>query len=89
MRCRATRAPECAYAQQINLESRMKAFLILGCTCLLCACSAAPVMHTSINGYTYSSDPTSANDPRLRQPHFYMDESNSLPWLKAEPQANR
>jgi len=67
----------------------MKVLLILGCTCLLCACSAAPVMHTSVNGYGYSSDPTSANDPRLRQPRFYMDESDSPSWLKEEPQTNR
>lgn len=67
----------------------MKALLMLGCTCLLCACSGAPVMHTTFNGYGYSSAPTSASDPRLRQPRFYMDESESFPWLKAEPQSNR
>jgi hypothetical protein len=72
------------------MESNMKAVLILGFACLLCACSAAPVMHTSINGYTYSSGPTSANDPRMRDPHFYMDESSESPaWMKAAPQTNR
>jgi hypothetical protein len=71
------------------MESFMKALLIVGLTCLLCACSAAPVMHTSINGYSYSSGPTSIDDPRMLEPHFYMDESDTPAWLKAAPQSNR
>jgi hypothetical protein len=68
----------------------MKTLLIVGFACLLCcACSSAPVMHTSINGYGYSAGPTSIDDPRLRELHFYMDESDTPSWLKATPQSNR
>jgi len=68
----------------------MKLLWILACTWLLCACSASPVVHSSVNGYGYSSAPTRENDPRLRQPRFYMDdEGDSMPWLKDVPQTNR
>ena len=67
----------------------MKALLILACACLLCSCSSAPVMLTSFNGYRYSSDPTGPNDPRARHPQFYMDESDSIPWLHGTQAAGR
>jgi len=67
----------------------MKAVLLVACLGLLCSCSSTPVMQSSINGYRFSSAPTSASDPRLQRPQFYMDESESMPWLKAAPQTNR
>jgi hypothetical protein len=72
-----------------QLERQMKALLVLACACLLCSCSSAPVMHSSLNGYSFSQAPTSASDPRMQRPQFYMDESVSMPWLKATPQPNR
>lgn len=69
----------------------MKLFSILACALLLGACSEAPVTHgssmgysSSFNGYNYQYRPTSMDDPR-----FYMDEDDSIPWLKAVPQNNR
>jgi hypothetical protein len=41
---------------------------------LLCSCAAMPNMRTSFNGNTYSSGPTSIDDPRLRSPQFYMND---------------
>ena len=68
----------------------MKLLSILALASLLCACSATPTVHSSMNGYSYSSGPTSADDPRLRQPRFYMDdEGDSMPWLKDAPRNNR
>ena len=68
----------------------MKLLSIFAFASLLCACSATPVVHNSFNGYSYSSGPTSADDPRLRQPRFYMDdEGDSMPWLKDAPRTNR
>jgi hypothetical protein len=66
----------------------MKPLLIVTAALLLCSCSAVPVMHTSINGYGYSSAPTSISDPRMRSPQFYMDESDSPPWLRADAPRN-
>ena len=68
----------------------MKPMLIVSCALLLSACSGTPVLQSSFNGYGYSMGPTNATDPRLRQPHFYMDEVDSLPpSLKVAPQSNR
>jgi hypothetical protein len=65
----------------------MKLLFIVACLGLLCSCSSAPVMRSSINGY--SLGPTSASDPRLQRPQFYMDESDSRPWLNDGPKNNR
>jgi hypothetical protein len=74
----------------------MKSLSILACALLLGACSEVPVMHSSssgysssFNGYRYQFGPTSIDDPRMRQPSFYMDGDDSIPWLKAVPQNNR
>lgn len=75
----------------------MKSLWILCCALLLNACSEAPVTHSSssgssssFNGYGYQYGPTSVDDPRLKQPSFYMDESDSIPWLNnAVPYSNR
>jgi len=67
----------------------MKRSLILCFVCALSACSSAPVLHTSFSGYGFSQAPTSASDPRLQRPQFYMNESESMPWLMATPQPNR
>ncbi|HVZ44185.1 MAG TPA: hypothetical protein VHA82_10290 [Ramlibacter sp.] len=68
----------------------MKPILIASCALLLSACSGTPVFQSSFNGYGYSMGPTSASDPRLSQPRFYMDEGDSLPpSLKAAPLNNR
>jgi hypothetical protein len=39
-------------------------------------------------GTSYQFGPTSISDPRMRQPSFYMDGEDSIPWLKAVPQTN-
>jgi hypothetical protein len=75
----------------------MKLSSMLVCVLLLGACSEAPVTHSSstgtygssFNGYSYQPGPTSIDDPRMRQPGFYMDGDDSIPWLKAVPQSNR
>lgn len=59
----------------------MKILFCLGSMLLLGACSSTPAMNTSfsssINGNSYMPAPTSANDPRLYQPQFYMDDDKS------------
>jgi hypothetical protein len=68
----------------------MKPILIVSCALLLGACSGTPVLQSSFNGYSTSMGPTSASDPRLKQPRFYMDEGDSLPpSLKVAPMSNR
>jgi hypothetical protein len=74
----------------------MKSLSIIACVLLLGGCSEAPVVDTSttgygssFNGYRYQLEPTSIDDPRMRQPSFYMDGDDSVPWLKAVPQNNR
>jgi hypothetical protein len=67
----------------------MKLLLVVTCLGLLCSCSSAPVMRSSINGYGYSSAPTSAGDSRLQRPQFYMGERDSMPWLNEAPTNNR
>jgi len=44
---------------------------------LLCSCAGAPVMQSSFNGSPYSPGPSSADDPRLRAPQYYMDDDKS------------
>jgi hypothetical protein len=75
--------------QSFTGEGSMKLLLSVASACLLCSCSSAPVMQSSINDYGYSLAPTSASDARLHRPQFYMDESESMPWLKAAPQTNQ
>jgi hypothetical protein len=59
----------------------MKALLSVVSVLLLCSCAGAPVMtgsmQSSFNGNTYTSGPTSADDPRLRSPQFYMNDDKS------------
>jgi len=61
----------------------MKTIAALALVGLLCACSSAPTMQTSLNGVHYSSAPTSIDDPRLGQPHFYRDEGDNGWWSHA------
>jgi hypothetical protein len=50
----------------------MKALLSVVAALLLCSCAGAPTMNGSVqssfNGSTYTSGPTSADDPRFRNP---------------------
>jgi hypothetical protein len=55
----------------------MKTLLSVLSVLLLCACAAAPSLHTSVNGSAFTSGPTSVDDPRLRSPQFYMDDDKS------------
>jgi hypothetical protein len=66
----------------------MKPVLIVLCTVLLPACSSAPVMRASFNGSNFTSAPTSKSDPRLGQPRFYSDESDSISWLHSRSDVN-
>jgi hypothetical protein len=59
---------------------KIPSLVLLG---LLCACSSAPVVTTSLNGMNYTSAPTGKSDPRLGQPRFYRDERDSAWWTHA------
>jgi hypothetical protein len=67
----------------------MKALLTVVSVLLLCSCAGAPVMNGSIqssfNGTSYTSGPTSADDPRLRSPQFYMNDDKSPAVQPAAP----
>ena len=69
----------------------MKVGLVVVSTLLLGACSGAPVVHSSFNGYGFAGapSPSVSSDPRLAQPRFYMDDDSTPAWLKAAPQTNR
>ena len=58
----------------------MKKILSIVLPGLLCACSSAPMTHTSFNGMNDTSAPTSKNDPRLGLPRFYRDEGDNAWW---------
>jgi hypothetical protein len=65
----------------------MKALLSAISVLLLCSCAAVPTLQTSFNGTSYTSGPTSVNDPRLHSPQFYMDDDKSPMERAAAPQA--
>jgi len=71
----------------------MKSLLVLAAVSLLCSCASAPQVRTNFNDFTgasYGIGPTSANDPRLHSPRFYMDEGDELPaWARVGPPSNR
>jgi NADH:ubiquinone oxidoreductase subunit 3 (subunit A) len=68
----------------------MKSPVMIACMLVLCACSVAPTMQSSINADPFSSGPTSVRDSRLQHPQYYMTESDSMPWLRADaPRTNR
>ena len=72
------------------LESKMKSLFCLTVVLLLCSCASAPDVQGYVAGTSYSLGPTSANDPRLHHPQFYMDGSDSLPaWSRASPLSNK
>ncbi len=52
----------------------MKTLLIAAAILGLSACASSPQMSSVINGYKYTSGPSSADDPRLRSPASYMDD---------------
>lgn len=72
----------------------MKSLSILAFVLFLGACSETPVAQSSFgysssfSGYGYRLDPMSIDDPRMKQPSFYMDGEDSIPWLNAVPQSN-
>ncbi len=57
---------------------------------LLCSCSGMPPMQvqSSVNGSQFVSGPTSFDDPRLRDPRFYMNDDAS-PTPMAAPAPSR
>jgi hypothetical protein len=68
----------------------MQALLPLACASQPCSCASAPAMQSSVNGYGFSSGPTSAGEARVRRPQFCMDDAESTPaWRKAAPLSNR
>ena len=71
-------------------EFAMKSLLAIAAISLLCSCASAPQLHTSFAGAPYATGPTSANDPRLRDKRFYMDDGDDLPaWTRVAPLSNR
>ena len=72
------------------MEFAMKYLLLIAAVLLLCSCASAPQLHTSFAGAPNAIGPTSANDPRLRDKRFYMDDGDGLPaWTRAAPLTNR
>ena len=69
----------------------MRALLLVSSVLLLCACASAPTMtmHSSFNGYSYTPGPTSADDPRLLSPKFYMDDDKPIVEPYAAPAISR
>jgi hypothetical protein len=67
----------------------MKALLSIVAVLSLCSCAATPSMNgsvqSSINGTSYTSGPSSADDPRLRSPQFYMNDDKSPAGRQAAP----
>ena len=59
----------------------MRTLLPLAALMLLASCASGPTVHTSFDGYGYTSGPSSADDPRLLNPKFYMNDDKSI----AEP----
>ena len=55
----------------------MKTLLSVLSVLLLCSCAVAPSMRTSVNGNTFTTGPTSVDDPRLRSTQFYMNDDKS------------
>jgi hypothetical protein len=62
----------------------MKTLLVAAFILGLSACASSPQMSSVVNGYKYTSGPTSADDPRLRSPAFYMDD-DKLPYEYVGP----
>jgi hypothetical protein len=68
----------------------MKLIPVLAVALLLSACASAPQIQSDFAGAPNAFGPTNASDPRLRQPRFYMDDSDSLPaWTRVAPLTNR
>ena len=69
----------------------MKSLLALAAVSLLCSCGSSPQLRTDFTGAPAGMiGPTSANDPRLHSPRFYMDEGDELPaWARTGPPTNR
>jgi hypothetical protein len=57
---------------------------------LLCSCAATPSLQMSYGGGgAIATDPTDANDPRLRHREFYLDGAGTPAWMKVAPQNNQ
>ena len=57
---------------------------------LLCSCAATPSLQMSYgSGGAIATDPTDANDPRLRLREFYLDGASTRAWMKVAPQNNQ
>ena len=68
----------------------MKSLLLLAAVSLLCSCASSLQLRTDFTGATSAMGPTSANDPRLHSPRFYMDDGDDLPaWARIGPPTNR
>lgn len=67
----------------------MKALITVVSVLLLCSCAGEPVMNGSVqssfNGNTYTPGPTTADDPRLGSPQFYMNDDKSPAMQRAAP----
>ena len=63
----------------------MKTLLAVVSVLLLCSCAGAPMLQTSVNGNSYTSPPTSINDPRMRSAEFYMNDDKSPVEYAAPP----
>jgi hypothetical protein len=74
---------------RIDRGRHMKTLLNVAWVLLLCSCAAAPTVRTSFNGNSFTSGPTSADDPRLRSPQFYMNDDKPLAAPAAAPQSSQ
>jgi hypothetical protein len=67
-----------------------RTLLALPLLATLAACGSTPEVETQFNGLSLDTGPTSPTDPRMRSPHFYMDEPGGTPaWMLVTPQPNR
>jgi hypothetical protein len=68
----------------------MRPLFCLAAVLLLCSCSSPPQVNAYVAGAPYASGPTSADDPRMHHPQFFMDDSDQLPaWTRSAPSSNR
>jgi hypothetical protein len=95
-RCRIDRLVVKCRLIEIEEETMLRA-LLGSAVLVLSACSTTPQPQSTIYdpirgtqvGGSFSLGPVNARDPRLLDPHFYMDDDLTPRWLVVTPQPNR
>jgi len=63
----------------------MKALLVMATALLLCSCASGPQIHAQFAGTYGWAAPASGDDPRLKNPRFYMDDDDLPAWTRTAP----